>query len=195
MSKRVRSNQTFAGFDEAVVLDVETTGFSPTNDRVVSVAMIRSRFGVLIDGYNDPECDCIYELIDPERSIPTHATRVHGIVSRDVRGKPTFFEMASELREFIGSLPIIAHNASFDMSFLRAEFFRAGEASLEQNRVLCTMQRFQEFNRGTSRGSKLTDAVRVFRLKGRRSNIHDAKEDAFMAWHVARAFYKIDNGV
>ena len=184
-----------AGFDEAVVVDVETTGLDPKSDRVISVAMIRSSFGDLRENPNSLSGETMDVVINPQCRIPKEASRVHGITDRDVADKNSFSDVAQELRDFIGDLPIIAHNVSFDKSFLSAEFKRAGVKTLSRNKSYCTMRRFQDFNHGRRRGSSLDNVVEVMGMERRKSKIHDAVEDARMAWQVAGWFYMMDNRI
>lgn len=185
----------FTGFDQAVVVDVETTGLDPKSDRIISVAMIRAGFGDLRKNPNNLSGETMDTMIDPQCRIPKEASLVHGITDRDVADKGPFSDVAQSLRDFIGDLPIIAHNASFDKSFLSAEFRRAGVKTLSRNKSYCTMRRFQEFNHGRRRGSRLEDVVEVMGVEGRKSKTHNAVEDTRMAWQVAGLFYMMDNQI
>lgn len=99
------------------VLDVETTGLSPRQDRILEIAIVRlAADGRPIDEWNT--------RLDPQG--PVGATHIHGITQSDVDGKPLFSSLAPTLAELLGSLPVVAHNASFDLAFLRGEFGRAG---------------------------------------------------------------------
>lgn len=186
----------FIGFEQAVVVDVETTGFDKINDRIVSVALLKADFGNLSRSADrESSFESRYEVIDPERKIPAKASKIHGIFDHDVQDKPTFFELASEVREFIGTHPLIAHNAGFDMGFMEAECQRAGVVSLRQNRVYCTMNRYRAFNHGIWAGSKLENVSRTFGLESRSTAAHHAEEDAMMALRIAEIFYRMDNGI
>ena len=134
-------------------------------------------------------------VVNPQCRIPKESSRVHGITNKDVADKESFSDIAQEMRGFIGDLPIIAHNVSFDKSFLNAEFKRAGVKTLARNKSYCTMRRFQEFNHGRRRGSSLDDVVEVLGVEGRRQKAHDAIEDAKLAWQVAGLFYMMDNRI
>ena len=174
----------FRGLDEAIVIDTETTGFSPSNDRLVSVAALHVRFS------NEMPIREMYEIVNPQRPIPIEATAVHGISDSSVVNKESFTNIAQELRGFIGDLPIIAHNAPFDMSFLEEEFRRAGVDSTGNNKILCTMWRFRDVINAWA-GSKLQDAVAYYGIPSGR--FHNAYDDAMMAFQLARIFHRIDN--
>jgi len=104
--------------DHAVVmLDTETTGRDPQNDRVVEVAVVRGRRGEVIsrDAW----------LINPGRPIPAETTAVHGIKDEDVKDKPLFADVCQEILAALeGAIPA-AYNAAFDRGFMHAEVQRA----------------------------------------------------------------------
>jgi DNA polymerase III epsilon subunit-like protein len=94
----------FTGFDNAVVVDVETTGLDPKKDRIVSIACLRGSIAELATtGYT--HLDQFTARLNPGIPIPREATRVHGIEDRDVAAEETFADIALQLREFIGELP------------------------------------------------------------------------------------------
>lgn len=94
------------------VIDVETTGFSPTSDRVVEAACVIVQGAEVVWTWST--------LVNPERPIPPHATHVHGIADRDVVGAPAFHHVQRELLTRCAGATIAAHNAAFDLSFLPA---------------------------------------------------------------------------
>jgi DNA polymerase III subunit epsilon len=99
------------------VLDVETTGLSPNRDRILELAIVR------VDAVGNP-VDEFTTRIDPEG--PVGATHIHGITAQDVAGKPLFRDLAPTIAQRIHGLPLVAHNAKFDLAFLRSEFRAAG---------------------------------------------------------------------
>jgi DNA polymerase-3 subunit epsilon len=117
----------------SVLFDTETTGLDPlTGDRVIEIAALELE--------NDlPTGRHFHCLIDPERDIPPEATRVHGIVIAQLRGKPRFAGVVTELLEFLGDDPLVAHNAPFDFGFLNAEFARLSLPSLHPARMVDTL--------------------------------------------------------
>ncbi len=80
----------------SIIFDTETTGLDPGGgDRVIEVACVE-----LIRDL--PSGATFHALIDPERDVPEDATRVHGLTSEHLRGKPRFAEVADALLEFLG---------------------------------------------------------------------------------------------
>lgn len=100
------------------VVDLETTGFSPTEERVVEVAV------VVLDA-TGTEVDAFCTLVDPERDPgPTH---VHGITAEMLAGAPVFGDVHPYLAGLLSGRVVVGHNVDrFDLAFLRAECRRLG---------------------------------------------------------------------
>lgn len=101
-----------------VAIDLETTGLDPAQDRVMEIGLIRFDAG--------QETACLSQLINPLAEVPLRIQNLTGIIPAMLAQKATFPEVAAQIRELIGDLPIVAHNAAFDMAFLRAELNRCG---------------------------------------------------------------------
>lgn len=95
-----------------VVFDTETTGLEPQGgDEVVQIAAVRVMNGRIVEG------EVIDQLVDPERSIPPGATKVHGVSEDMVRGMPRIREAGARFHRFCDNAVLVAHNAPFDMAF------------------------------------------------------------------------------
>jgi DNA polymerase III epsilon subunit family exonuclease len=108
--------RTRIGNANLVVLDVETTGYSPRNERVVEIGAVRIRGGEIVAATN--------WLVNPGRPIPEVVIDVHGISDAMVAEAPSFADIAPDLKEWFEDALLIAHNATFDMGFLAHEFDR-----------------------------------------------------------------------
>tara|TARA_B100001248_G_C27353728_1_gene442669 strand:- start:524 stop:1183 length:660 start_codon:yes stop_codon:yes gene_type:complete len=98
-----------------VFLDTETTGLSfKDGHKIVEIACIET---------NDliPTGNIFHKLINPQRSMPNEAFKVHGFSYDFLKDKETFNQIADEFTNFIKDKKIIIHNASFDLSFLDGE--------------------------------------------------------------------------
>lgn len=101
---------------EMVVLDTETTGWSPKNgDRVIEIAAAR------FDPQTGELGERFHEYVNPGFPIEEQATAVHGITNEMVADKPPFEEIADALAEFVAGTCVVIHNAPFDVGFLNHE--------------------------------------------------------------------------
>jgi DNA polymerase-3 subunit epsilon len=124
-----------------VVFDIETTGLSPTSDRMIEIGLIRT------DNLGNPLAYWS-SLINPQQAVT--ATEIHGISDKDVANSPTFEDVLDQVLPRIRGQALAAHNAEFDISFLKVELARAGW-DLPRTPVLCTMEESQNFIPGLSR--------------------------------------------
>lgn len=124
-----------------VVLDVETTGLSPQRDRVLELAL------VTVDG-SGRVVDEWATRVNPQG--PVGATHIHGITEADVARAPIFPDVLGEVTHRLTGAAVVAHNAAFDLAFLRAEFARAGW-KMPFLPCLCTLEASSYYLPGLSR--------------------------------------------
>jgi DNA polymerase-3 subunit epsilon len=116
---------------EFSVLDVETTGLSARNNRVIEIGIVKVKNLKITDKYTT--------LINPGCDIPYFITQFTGISNSDVAYSPSFYDTAEEIEEFIGNSIVSGHNLSFDEGFLSCEFARNGFEPLS-NLSVCTLK-------------------------------------------------------
>lgn len=103
--------------EDYVVVDVETTGLHPETDEIIEVAAIRSIGG---------KFEVYRTLVFPRNRIPEFVTQLTGIRNIDVMNAPQIKKVAPKLLNFVRDLPIVAHNAPFDVKFIAAAFEKIG---------------------------------------------------------------------
>jgi len=108
-----------------LALDVETTGLDARTCRIVEIGALL--FSPAEGSFDGTRLD---RLVDPGMPIPPRVTAIHGITDADVRGAPSFADIAHELTSLAKGAIIVAHNAPFDIGFVRSELARAGLPSL-----------------------------------------------------------------
>ena len=115
-----------------ICFDTETTGLSAEEDRIFELGMVE------IEG-RLPTGRVLHLRFNPEKPLSADSVRITGVKDADLAHEPLFAERIDDILTFIGTSPLVAHNASFDMSFLQAEFARCGR-SLPPNPVVDTLE-------------------------------------------------------
>jgi DNA polymerase III subunit epsilon len=152
-----------------IVLDTETTGLSPaTGDRLVEIGCVE-----LIN--HIPSGRHYHVYINPQRSMPEEAFRVHGLSEEFLADKPLFKDVAEDFLAFVGDAQLIIHNASFDMGFLNAELERAGRPPL-RNPVLDTVLLAREKHPGAR--VSLDAMCKHYGIDNSRRTLHGALLDS-----------------
>ncbi|MEN6620537.1 MAG: 3'-5' exonuclease [Smithella sp.] len=114
-----------------VFIDVETTGLSPQKGhRIIEIGAVAIENNCVIDEFQS--------LIKINRSIPRHVSKIHGITNEMLTNQPGPENVFPNVRSFIAGSVLIAHNAEFDMAFLRSEFHKLNLTV--DNRFLCTLK-------------------------------------------------------
>lgn len=152
-----------------IVLDTETTGLSPaTGDRIVEIGCVE-----LIN--HIPTGRHLHLYLNPDRSMPEDAFRVHGLSDEFLRDKPRFAEVAGQFIDFIEDSTLVIHNAPFDMGFLNNELERAQRPSL-RNEVIDTVMVARERHPGAR--VSLDALCKHYGIDNSRRTLHGALLDA-----------------
>lgn len=116
--------------ETVAVIDFETTGLSPAmGDRATEVAVVVVDDGKIVDRYQS--------LMNAGARIPAFIEALTGISNAMIRKAPPAAEVMNVLAEFVGDVPLVAHNASFDSRFLDAEWLRINRQ--RQQEFACSM--------------------------------------------------------
>ena len=95
-----------------VVFDIETTGFSAYSHKITEIGAVKIESGVITEEF--------HQLIDPGVPVPWRITEITGITDDLLAGQPTIEETLPMFLEFCSDCALVAHNASFDMGFIKA---------------------------------------------------------------------------
>ena len=117
--------------EEFVVFDIETTGLNSHTNKIIEIGAVKIKAGRIIDRYS--------QLINPGISIPYHITEITSITNEQVANQPKINEVIGKFVEFIGDAVLVAHNAPFDMGFIKRDIKEYLNIDLE-NSVIDTLQ-------------------------------------------------------
>ncbi|AYG64559.1 MULTISPECIES: DNA polymerase III subunit epsilon [unclassified Rhizobium] len=116
-----------------IIFDTETTGLDNRADRIIEIGGIE-----LFNHF--PTGKTLHIFINPgDRKVHPDALAVHGITDESLKDKPAFEIVADQILEFFGDAKWIAHNATFDMGFVNAEFARLGRPPILPDMVIDTL--------------------------------------------------------
>ena len=93
-----------------VVFDIETTGFSPIQNKIIEIGAVKIENGRITDRFS--------QFVDPETPIPYEIQKLTSITDRDVAGAGTYEKWIPKFLAFCGDAVIVAHNARFDTTFI-----------------------------------------------------------------------------
>ena len=153
-----------------IVFDTETTGLDPyQGHRLVEIGCIE-----LVNRF--PTGRTFHRYLNPERDMPQEAFAVHGLSVDFLKPQPLFASIVEELLAFIGDAALIAHNATFDLSFLNAELERVKQAIIPRDRLIDTLLLARRKFPGAS--NRLDDLCARFGIDNSRRTKHGALLDA-----------------
>jgi DNA polymerase-3 subunit epsilon len=153
-----------------IVFDAETTGLDPCEGhRLIEVGCIE-----LLNHF--PTGRTFHRYLNPERNVSPEAFAVHGLSLEFLRDKSLFSDISDGLMNFIGDASLVAHNASFDLSFLNTELRRVSLPAISHERVIDTLLLARRKYPGGS--NRLDDLCQRFGISNRRRTKHGALLDA-----------------
>ncbi len=117
--------------EEFVVFDIETTGLNSHTNEIIEIGAVKIKAGRIVDRYS--------QLINPGRPIPYHITEITSITDEQVANEPKIDEVIGKFVDFVGDAVLVAHNAPFDMGFIKRDIKKYLNIDL-QSSVIDTLQ-------------------------------------------------------
>ena len=152
-----------------VFLDTETTGLSfRDGHKIVEIACIETK-DLIATG------KVFHKLLNPKRSMPEEAFKVHGFSQEFLSDKETFEQIADEFLDFIKNKKIIIHNASFEVGFLDGELGLIQKEKINRKLVIDSLEVARNKFPGTS--NSLDALCKRFNVDLSRRTKHNALLD------------------
>ena len=153
-----------------IVLDTETTGIDPKDGhRIIEIGALE-----LVN--HMPTGEQLHIYINPEREIDAGAVAVHGLTNDFLDDKPLFADIADRFLTFIGTDPLVIHNAPFDMGFINAELEKLGRTPLPMEQAVDTLTMARRKFPGAQ--ANLNALCRRFEIDNTHRDLHGALIDA-----------------
>jgi DNA polymerase-3 subunit epsilon len=153
-----------------IILDTETTGLDPKDGhRIIEIGAVEMKNKVLTGTK-------FHFYINPQRTVPQEAYRIHGISTEFLKDRPLFGEIANEFVQFIEGASLVIHNAAFDMKFLNYELSLVKMASIDHLNIIDTLAMARKMFPGQK--ANLDALCRRFKIDNSLRAYHGALKDA-----------------
>lgn len=160
-----------------VAIDVEATGLSDIDDEIIEVAAVRFRGDEVLDTYTT--------LVKPSIPIPLKISRITHITDEMVAEAPSFADVRSALRAFIGDDPVVGHNVDFDVRMLASAGLRIKQPAIDTFELATLIV-------PTAKSFKLADLVQAYGVRLQMTgDAHRATYDAQMTHGLFCRLYEL----
>ena len=159
-----------------IVLDTETTGLNPKEDKIIEIGCVE-----LINDV--PSGEKFHQYFNPEeKKISDQSKKIHGLSNEFLAKYPLFESKIAELIKFLSDSEIIIHNAAFDLTVINNHLKRAGADIINQSQCTCTL----ELAKKKFPGSKvnLNSLCRRYNINLESRQKHGALTDCFLLAQV-----------
>ncbi len=164
-------------YDNYIIFDFETTGLDPYSSKIIEIGAAKIKNGEINESFNT--------LVNPETVIPPFIVEKVHITNEMVKNKETINNVLPKFVKFIDNLPLIAHNARFDMSFLLKNAF---EQNLTvQNPSLDTLYLSRKYLK-TAEKHNLEYLAKHFNIEHK--NAHRAYADVLTTFEIYKIILK-----
>ncbi len=167
-----------------IVLDIETTGLDiEFGHRIIEIGCIE-----LINRV--PTGKVFHQYFNPERDVPYHSFKIHGISEEFLEDKPLFSDVVLEFLDFISTDILIIHNAEFDIKFLNMELSKLNTGLISSDRVLDTLPLARKKFAGSP--ASLSALCKRFNISLKDRELHGALIDAQL---LAKVYIELTGGL
>lgn len=165
--------------EEYIVFDLETTGLSANEgDSIIEIGAVKIKNGEIIDRFD--------ELIDPGKKLDPKITEITCITDEMLKGKPNEKDMVIKFMDWCGNLPMVAHNARFDLSFLEMAHLKYNLGKL--NHTIIDTLGLSRYLESHERYHNLATLVKRYNIEWDEDKHHRADYDSE---GTALIFYKM----
>ena len=164
--------------DEFVVFDIETTGFNASLDSIIEIGAVKIKDGEINDRFD--------MLIDPKRKLPTKITELTHITDEMLKNQKSEEEVVKEFMDWVKDAPMVAHNAKFDVSFIRRACTQYNICDF--NNTVCDTMEFSRILNPELNRHSLSALTKRYGISFAEDSHHRADYDAE---GTAKAFYKM----
>lgn len=163
---------------EYVVFDIETTGLSIINNKIIELAGVKMRDEKVVDRFAS--------FVNPHERIPYNIQQLTNINDDMVRDAPDLVDVLPKFREFVGDAVLVAHNAKFDIGFIQANLKSLGQPAMN-NPVLDTLElaRLLFPSMKNHRLNTLADKFKVT-LESHHRAVDDAEATGYVLFHLIK---------
>lgn len=156
-----------------VVVDIETTGISPTSNMITEIGALKIIDNTVVDTYS--------QLINPEAFVSEQITRITGLTNEILKNQPVLGQVFEKFNTFCEDLPLLGHNIMFDFSFLKYHGNILGYPFEKQG---IDTYRLATYYLPDLKSKSLTSLIEYFDIN---------REIAHRAYHDALATYQVYN--
>ncbi len=125
--RKCKGNKLEKNIDDYTIVDIETTGLSPTNNKIIEIAAIKVKDSKVIDTFQ--------KLVNPNENINYFITKLTGITNNMVKTADDIENVIQEFHEFLGDSVIIGHNVNFDINFLYHNLYNTNGKHLSNDYI------------------------------------------------------------
>ncbi|MDC3090970.1 DNA polymerase III subunit epsilon [Rickettsiales bacterium] len=159
-----------------IILDTETTGLNPVNDRIIEIACLELMNEI-------PTGKVFHKYFNPgDVIIPEQAENIHGLSNEFLKNYELFDNKVEEVLDFIDSSQLVIHNASFDLAMINNSLNRMNLKPIEISSALCTVIMARKMFPGSK--VNLNALCRRFDISLENRKKHDALTDCFLLSQV-----------